>query len=189
MRFLLGILLLAVVIGYAVGGRLRRVEALRLRWWWLAPLGLAMQLIPVSGHNLAVGLLIASYPVLLAFAFGNIRLAGFALIFVGLALNLTVIAANQGMPVTRHALVASGQGSLLGDLEHHGGAKHFLARPGNTVLLPLGDVIAIGDPVNQVVSIGDCVVYAGVVWLIVAAMRGRSVLVSPRPREDEPVRS
>ena len=78
-----------------------------------------MQLIPVSGHGLAIGLLIASYPVLLAFAFANIRLAGFVLIFVGLALNLTVIAANQGMPVTRHALVASGQGSLLGDLEHH----------------------------------------------------------------------
>ena len=126
---------------------------------------------------------------LLVFAFANIRLAGFVLIFVGLALNLTVIAANQGMPVTRHALVASGQGSLLGDLEHHGGAKHFLARPGNTVLLSLGDVIPIGDPLNQVVSAGDCVVYGGVVWLIAAAMRGRSVLVGLRPREDAPARS
>ena len=126
MRFLVGVLVLAVILGYLARGRLRNIEGVHLRWWGLAPVGLVMQLIPVSGHDLAVGLLIASYPVLLAFALANIRLAGFVLIFVGLALNLTVIAANQGMPVTRHALVASGQGSLLGDLEHHGGAKHFL---------------------------------------------------------------
>jgi hypothetical protein len=188
-RFLVGILLLAVVVGYAIGGRLRNVEGLRLRWWGLAPLGLAMQLVPVSSHGVAVGLLIASYPVLMLFAVANIRLAGFALIFVGLALNLTVIAANQGMPVTKHALVASGQGSLLGDLEKNGGAKHFLAKPGNTVLLPLGDVIPIGSPVNQVVSVGDCVVYAGVVWLIAAAMRRRPVVIGPRPRESAPARS
>ena len=181
--------MLAVVLGYALRGRFRNVESLRLRWWGLAPIGLAMQLIPFSSHGLAVGLLIASYPVLMLFALANIRLAGFALILIGLALNLTVIAANQGMPVTRHALVASGQGSLLGDLEHRGGAKHFLARPGNTVLLQLGDVVPIGGPIDQVVSVGDCVVYAGVVWLIVAAMRGRSVLFDPRPRESAPARS
>ena len=189
MRFLIGILVLAVVIGYAIGGRLRNVEGLRLRWWGLAPLGLALQLVPVSSHGIAVGLLITSYPVLMLFALANIRLAGVALIFVGLALNLTVIAANQGMPVTKHALVASGQGSLLGDLEKNGGAKHFLARPGNTVLLPLGDVIPIGNPIDQVVSVGDCVVYGGVVWLIAAAMRGRSLLIGPRPRETAPTRS
>jgi hypothetical protein len=188
-RFLIGILLLAVVVGYAIGGRLRNVEGLRLRWWWLAPLGLAMQLIPVSGRGIAVGLLIASYPVLMLFALANIRLAGFALIFVGLALNLTVIAANQGMPVTKHALVASGQGSLLGDLEKHGGAKHFLAKPGNTVLLPLGDVIPIGSPIDQVVSVGDSVVYGGVVWLIAAAMRGRPVLFGPGRRVGAAARS
>ena len=77
------------------------------------------------------------------------------------------------------------QGSLLQDLIQHGGAKHYLARPDDTVLLQLGDVIPLGDPVNQVVSAGDIVVYAGVVWLIVAAMRGRSVLMAPRSREGE----
>src|SRR5204862_836956 len=118
---------LAVILGYLVGGRLKNVERLRLRWWGLALVGLVMQLIPVSDKGVAVGLLIASYPVLMAFAIANIRLAGFALILIGLALNLTVISANQGMPVTEHALDASGQGSLLQDLIQHGGAKHFLA--------------------------------------------------------------
>jgi len=185
MRLLFGVLILAVILGYLVGGRLKNVERLRLRWWGLALVGLVMQLIPVSDKGVAVGLLIASYPVLMAFAIANVRLAGFALILIGLALNLTVISANQGMPVTEHALDASGQGSLLQDLIQHGGAKHFLAKPDDTVLLQLGDVIPLGDPVNQVVSAGDIVVYAGVVWLIVAAMRGRPLLIAPKSREAE----
>ena len=145
MRFLLGVLALAVVLGYLLGGRLRKVEGLRLRWWGLAPLGLALQLVPISGDThgqriITVTLLIASYPILMLFAWANIRLAGFALIFVGLALNLTVIAANQGMPVTKQALVASGQGDILNELQNHPGAKHFLASPGDVVLEPLADV-------------------------------------------------
>src|SRR5205809_8085508 len=108
------VIVLGVVLGYAVGGRLRHVEELQLRWWWLAPIGLLMQLapLPLHGHlnrEVSVALLIASYPVLLAFAARNVRLPGMLLIFVGLTLNLLVIAVNDGMPVTRHALVASDQ--------------------------------------------------------------------------------
>src|SRR5256885_17190465 len=108
MKFLLGVLVLAVILGYAFGGRLRNVEHLRLRWWGLAPLGLALQLVPIAGNThgqrvVTVSLLIASYPILMLFALANIRLAGFGLILLGLALNMTVISANQGMPVRRHA--------------------------------------------------------------------------------------
>jgi hypothetical protein len=187
------VLIGAVLVGYLAGGRLRRLEDLRLRWWGLAPLGLALQFVPLSedpdGQRvLGVVLLIASYPVLLAFASANIRLAGFVLIVIGLALNLTVIAANQGMPVTRNAIVASGQGDRIDELPKERGAKHFLARPGDVVLEPLADVIPIGSPVNDIVSVGDCVLYAGVFWLVVAGMRGRPVLVTRR-REAEPARS
>jgi uncharacterized protein DUF5317 len=185
MRFLLGVLALGVLLGYVLGGRLRNIERLRLRWWGLAPLGLALQLAPFSDRTVAVSLLIASYPILMLFCIANIRLAGFALILVGLALNMIVISANQGMPVSKSALDASGQGALLQDLEQHGGAKHFLARPANTVLEPIADVIPLGDPFNQVLSAGDVVVYAGVVWLIVAAMRGRPVLFGRKSREAE----
>ena len=190
MRFLIGVLLLAVILGYAFGGRLRKIEGLKLRWWGLAPLGLALQLAPLSGSThgqrvVTVSLLIASYPILMAFALANIRLAGFGLILVGLALNMTVISANQGMPVTKHALDASGQGAILHELQRSPGAKHFLAKPGDVVLEPLADVIPLGDPVNQVLSVGDVVVYAGVIWLIVAAMRGRSTLSLRKSREAE----
>lgn len=185
MLLIVSVLVIAVVLGYLAGGRLRSLEHLRLRWWWLAPLGLLMQLAPLPFHGhldkqVSVGLLIASYPILLAFVGRNIRLPGLPLMFIGLSMNLLVISVNDGMPVSRHALEASGQGNLLQDLIHHGGAKHHLAGPGD-VLLPLADVIAIGYPIRQVVSAGDLVVYAGLVWLIVAVMRRRPRETAPAP--------
>src|SRR6266511_474491 len=186
MLLIAAVLMIGVVLGYVAGGRLRHVEELRLRWWWLAPIGLLMQLapLPLHGHanqQVSVAMLIASYPVLLAFAARNIHLPGLPLIFVGLTLNLLVIAVNGGMPVTRHALVASGQGNLLQDLVRNGGAKHHLAGSGD-VLLPLADVIPIGKPIRQVVSAGDLVTYAGMVWLIVGVMRRRARATAPAPR-------
>jgi hypothetical protein len=176
MLFLLSVIVFALVAGFAAGGRLRNFERLRIRAWWLAPVGLLLQVqLPAlwhPGRDLSVGLLIGSYLILLVFAALNLRLAGFALILIGLAMNLLVVGVNGGMPVTKGALVASGQGSFLSKLVHGKGAKHHLARP-DDVLLPLADVIAIPPPIQQVVSAGDLVVYAGVVWLVAATMRGR----------------
>src|SRR5206468_4995 len=106
------------------------------------------------------------------FAALNIRLAGVPLILAGLALNLLVIASNGGMPVSREALESSGQGDVLQELIDEGAAKHHLLTD-DDVLTALADVIPVGGPIKQVVSLGDVFVYAGVVWLIVAVMRGR----------------
>jgi hypothetical protein len=171
-----------VALGYAFGGRARNLETLRLRWWGLAPVGLVMQLAPTpveghGGHLLALSLLLASYVVLLAFAAKNLRLAGFPLIAAGLVLNGLVISLNGGMPVTEGALRASGQGGLLHDLVLHGGAKHHLAH--DETFLFLGDVIPVPQPIGQVVSAGDVLVYAGMLWLLVAAMRRRPEAPAP----------
>ena len=188
MIFLLSVIVLAIVIGYLAGGRLRNFERLRIRGWWLAPIGLLLQVQFQAfwhpGRDLSVALLIASYVLLLLFAALNIRLAGFALILVGLAMNMLVVGVNGGMPVDKGALIASGQKSVLSELVHGGGSKHHLATH-NDLLLPIADVIAIPPPIRQVVSAGDLVVYAGVVWLVVATMRGRPrdwIPWSPRDR-------
>lgn len=183
MRLFLAVMLGSVVAGYAVGGRLRNLERLRLRWWGLAPLGLAVQLVPLSWSGeseraLALGLLIASYPVLIVFALKNLRLPGFPLIVVGLAMNLAVISVNVGMPVSCDAVRRSGQQGLCGELRREPGLKHHLAGSGD-VLMPLADVIPIGTPINQVVSAGDIAAYSGIIWLIVAAMHGRRLAICP----------
>jgi hypothetical protein len=169
MRLMFLVISLAVVVGSLAGGRLDRLPHAGVRWAPLAVAGLALQLAPVPGRA-ALLLLYLSFGLLLAFSAANLRRPGFALILLGLVLNLTVIGANGGMPVARSAIVASGQQDTLGELAQDGdGVKHHLAGPA-TRLLPLGDVLALPPPVKQVISVGDIAVDAGIFWFVVGAM-------------------
>jgi hypothetical protein len=170
-RLILLSLGLAIVVGLLAGGTLREFPTIGIRWGWLALAGVLLQFSPAHGTG-GVLLLLLSFAFLFVFAVANLRSPGFILILAGLCLNLLVIAANQGMPVTREALVRSGQADTLTDLVQHGGSKHHLAGD-DSVLLPLGDVIAVGWPVDQVVSVGDICVHLGVGWFIVVAMQSR----------------
>ena len=62
---------------------------------------------------------------------------------------------NGGMPVSRAAVVASGQTDTLEGLTQQRGVKHHLAGPDERLLF-LGDVIAIPPPVAQVISSATC---------------------------------
>jgi Family of unknown function (DUF5317) len=169
MRLMLLVVCLAVVAGSLAGGRLDRLPHAGVRWAPLAGAGLALQLAPVPGRA-ALLLLYLSFGLLLVFAAANLRRAGFALILLGLVLNLAVIGANAGMPVARSAIVASGQQDTLGELAENGdGVKHHLASPA-TRLLPLADVLALPPPVKQVISVGDVAIDAGIFWFVVGAM-------------------
>jgi hypothetical protein len=176
MTIILTTLAVSVLVGYLLGGRLGGLARLRLRWAPLAAVGLALQLVPGSAGSISLVLLYVSFALLAAFAIANARggVPGAWLILVGLWLNFTVIAVNQGMPVSREALARSDQLETLADLEAGGGAKHHLTRPSDRLLF-LADVIALGPPVRQALSPGDVVVYAGVAWMVVVGMqRGRA---------------
>lgn len=169
MKLILVALIVALLIGSALGGRLSGLATVRIRWVPLAMAGLALQFLTPSGKGVADALLVLSFLLLALFGIVNRRVAGFALILAGLFMNFLVIGVNHGMPVTRHALESSGQGALLVDLIENGGAKHHLAGPDDRLLF-LGDVIAIPPPVSQAVSAGDVVAYVGVGYVIVAGM-------------------
>lgn len=163
---------LSLVAGLAMGGSLRDFPRYRLRWWGLALAGVALQIAFPTGR-LAVPSLIGSFVALIAFAVVNVRAPGFVPILVGLSLNALVITVNGGMPVTAHAITASGQQGTLAGLASNGdGQKHFLSND-DTKLLALGDVIAIPRPIAQAASVGDLCVHLGVGWFIVAGMRRR----------------
>ena len=79
MALVLIILLAGLGAGFAARGSLRNFERLQIHWWGVAIVGLGLQAIPVPvrfGAEWAVGLLVASYVLLVAFVWVNRRLAG-----------------------------------------------------------------------------------------------------------------
>jgi hypothetical protein len=166
----------AVLLGYLAGGRLGRLGAAQFRWPLVGLAGIALQFAPFGGSP-GYLLLLGSFVLLFVAAGVNRRLPGFVLVLAGLWLNFLVIAVDHGMPVTLHALTASGQQETLNELTAHPGAKHHLATSAD-VLLPLADRIPIGSPVHQAVSFGDLLVHAGAIWFVVRGMRGGPAVVS-----------
>jgi hypothetical protein len=171
MRLIMFTVVAAAVVGLLTGGTLRDFPTVKFRDAWLALAGVVLQFIPIRG-SLGTALLYASFAALITFAILNIRAQGIALILIGLALNAVVIVANQGMPVTRDALEGSNQSTTLAQLITDGGAKHHLTDDA-TMLLPLGDVIPLGRPFDQAISIGDICVQLGAAWFIVFSMPRR----------------
>jgi Family of unknown function (DUF5317) len=177
MKLLLAIVVISVFLGYVLGGRLHRLEALRPRWWGLVILGLGIQFIPLPEGDVGTDLVVRtavlslSYTLLVAFALLNVRMPGMFLVVIGLACNFAVIAVNGGMPASADALIDSGQEDVLAYLREEGADKHHLLTDDDELTF-LADVIPVPQPIGQAISVGDVFVYVGLIWLIVAAMRG-----------------
>jgi hypothetical protein len=172
---------IAVGAGYALGGRLSRLEELAMRWWALAPVGLALQFAVLPRELDPSGLsgwilLVVSYVVLLGFAGANVHLPGFPLLFLGLALNLAVIAPNGGMPVSPDALRGADPARAAA-LEQGEGKHHVMSN--NEFLSPLGDVIPVGGAFREILSVGDLFMYSGMALTIVWAMRAPTATAAP----------
>ncbi len=186
MVLLIAVVAFGLVLGLSLKGDVRRFEHVRLRWWGLVVLGLALQFLPLpigrEGDDLAIRVVVlgASYGSLIAFAVLNRGLSGAPLVLIGLVMNAAVIVPNGGMPVSREAIERSGQADMLAMLLEEDAAKHHLMGEGD-VLTPLADVIPIPEPVGTIISVGDVFVYGGIAWVIVAIMRGRTRPTSPGP--------
>jgi hypothetical protein len=161
----------AIGIGYLLGGSLRNLAGVRFRYPGAGLVGVALQVLPVGG-TLGYLALVGSFVLLLFVTGANWKLTGFALVLLGLWLNFLVIVVNEGMPVTRQAIVSSGQAETIAEIDDSGGTKHHLAT-GDDRLMFLADRIPIPAPVKQAVSLGDVVAYAGAIWFVIAGMRRR----------------
>lgn len=170
MKLMLVSLSLAVLAGIVLGGHMRNLSAVRLRWTGLAMIGFALQWVYGPGTLIPLSCLYVSFVLLTVFAVKNLNIVGFWIILAGVAMNFLVIGLNRGMPVAEQALVASGQADTLDDLINNPWPKHHLASDEDLVLF-LGDVIALPQPVGQAISVGDIFTYGGVGVVIVAGMR------------------
>jgi hypothetical protein len=166
------LVVVALIAGLVAAGSLRALEHLRIHWWGVAIVGLALQIAPFGDGRIALASLVVSYGFLLGFVWVNRRLPAAPLLLLGLALNLAVVASNAGMPVSPAAAHTSAGGRLV-LAEPSGIAKHHLGTDAD-VLTPLGDVIPLPPPLGIVLSVGDLFIYGGIACLLVSLMIGRS---------------
>ena len=173
----------AIGLGYLLGGRLRGFEHLRINRWGLALVGLALQYVPafaigdVSASVTGPVMLALSYTFLVVFLISNRWIPGMPVMRIGLFLNLVVVLINGGMPVNATAIEHVGGDPAT--LAAEAPTKHHL-QTDDDYLWWLGDVIPVAGPFGDVVSIGDVLLYGGMVYSITEIMRGRR-RENPRP--------
>jgi hypothetical protein len=191
----------AIAIVLVTRGSLRRLLRLPIQSIWMLVVALAIQIalefvdVPKDRiDNVGFVLLMASYALLLAFCFVNLRVPAMWIVALGIALNTVVIGLNQGMP-TRDREVTTRSGRTV-EQPIKRSVKH---RPeSNRDLLPfLGDQIVIPEPVHEVISVGDIVLGFGIVAVCYRGSRRRRArstqrdarnrhAQAPRPRVPPP---
>ena len=176
-------IVVGVLLGYALGGRLGHLESLRFRRLWpMIPAALAQALV-----SFTPGFAAARFPVIVAsYVVVGVTLVAYlrsdtartlrgamAVITLGWLLNLLPLVTNRGMPVSVPAAQAIGlrpdRISTSGWLKHTAMAAH-------THWAALGDRWPLWH--RFVISIGDMVMAVGLIVLVAAAMRP--------PRRTEP---
>jgi len=196
-------LLIGLIAGFAAGGRLDNLIAIRLRWPLLIFGALALRLGTEAAlvrdvgivDSLRVPLLAGAYGILAVGLWANRARPGMSLALVGIALNATAILVNGGfMPVWEPSLTAAGFGrvDVLSPIHVILPATldaNFFRSAG-----PLGDVIPVPLPwLRNVLSIGDVILGAGLAFFLFAGLVRRPEETWPddrpihRPEPSRPV--
>jgi Family of unknown function (DUF5317) len=174
---LCALLILALVP--LTGGRLSRLAEVKLRWIRLVVAALVLQIVvisvwPTMPHLLAVAGHLASYLMLAAVVWVNRSVPGMLVIAAGAGANALAIAVNGGtLPATawalRHAGIKPGAGF------HNSG---IVANPH---LAWLGDVMVTPSwlPLRNMLSVGDLVLLAGAIVLVVRVTRTTANTTQP----------
>jgi hypothetical protein len=169
--FILYGVVVGLVAGFVLGGRLSGLATVRFRLGWLAIVALATQVVLFSSladdmdADVRRGIYVASTGLVGVVVLANLRLTGVPLVALGAALNLAAIVANGGsMPADPAALAA------LGMTAEGNTNSVVVAAP---ALAPLTDVFAMPAwmPLSNVFSVGDVLIGAGIAVAIAAAMR------------------
>jgi hypothetical protein len=166
--FFVATIALAIIVIVATKGSFERLGRLHFRMVWLLFLGLAIQIVlelvdfPKDRiEDVGFAILLVSYVAILGFCLLNRSVRGMTIIAIGVALNVLVIALNQGMPTKDEVHERNGR-EVHVPIEQT--VKH---RPeqDDDLLGFLGDVITAPGFPNQQFSIGDIVMGLGIVDL------------------------
>jgi hypothetical protein len=175
MTLALAFCLLLLTIPVA-GGRLRRLEEVRIRWVWLPALAFAIQVVivtiaPEGDETLHRAAHLFTYALAGACILRNLDLRFVWIVALGGLLNLIAIVANGGvMPASRGALQVAGLDVRSGEF-----ANSDVVEGANVAFL--GDVFAIPDgwPGANVFSVGDALMLLGALLVLHAAAGSRLI--------------
>jgi hypothetical protein len=161
------------------GGRLSRLEEVRIRWVWLVVVAFAIQVALVAlapSGDLARAAHVATYALAGACILRNLPELRFLwVVALGGLLNFIAIAANGGvMPASRGALSAAGLDVRSGEFTNSDHVE-------NAHVAFLGDVFAVpaGWPGANVFSVGDALMVVGA-FLVLHAATGSRLFASGR---------
>jgi Family of unknown function (DUF5317) len=174
--FLLPVVVIGVLAGFLLGGRLGRLADVRLRAPWLFYLAIAMQMLAFpslvmpwhAAEGMATALSVGSYVCLVSVFLLNVRLRGLAIAGGGMLLNLAAIVTNGGhMPALPSAMRDAGltftgvHNNSIADSAPN--LAWFVDRWAAPSWVPFGNVF----------SVGDVLIAIGVVVTLAAAMGAR----------------
>ncbi|MEH7305623.1 DUF5317 domain-containing protein [Neobacillus drentensis] len=167
-------IIISFIVGFLRKGNLRALAQLKLKWGWIFPLLLIVELAVFTLQNdskilgqISGSIYIVVYVLGLLFLFMNRNNQGFMLILIGVFLNFLVMVINGGrMPVSVEAAAVLDPGYIEA-LKDSLYAKHTMLNS-STHLEFLGDVIPISAPYprTQIISIGDIIMNIGIFFFI-----------------------
>jgi hypothetical protein len=168
---------IGLIVGLLLGGRIGRLADLRLKWAGLAITALMVQValftepVYVAVGDLVPFIYMASTGVVLVVIVRNLRrVPGLVIVALGACSNLAAIIANGGyMPATPEAL---GITEPVVTTTYH---ANSVTTPDPALAL-LVDRFSLPDwvPFSNVFSIGDVLISFGIVVVMVVAMRRRA---------------
>jgi hypothetical protein len=166
------------------GGNLVRLTELRLRWLWAAPGALALQVLIVivaasADRTLLAALHVVSYVIAAAFLWANREIPGVRVLALGMLANAIAIVSNGGvMPASITAQRIAGL--------TYGPGFHNSAAIAHPHLLWLGDIIPVPGPMPNVLSVGDCIIFTGLLILLHRTCRRAKAPVPALETSDTP---
>ena len=182
MILLILLFVVAVGIGLIRGGRISNLTHIKIRRPWLIFLSVLVEYILIYlmrntsriTQPLACLFLFLQYLLLFLFLWENRMLSYIWLIGMGSFLNFLVILVNKGsMPLSKAAMTVDANSRNMQYLANGKYLTYHILNS-NSKLWLLGDVIFVPPPVQSFLSIGDIILFLGILLLIQDIIAGNS---------------
>ena len=172
-------ILLGLLIGFLRNGRWHHLMDIEFKGWYLIFAGALLQIVPIAATRLTetysalqwapfIGMSLIFMAVLM-----NWKLKGFKLLAAGALLNLLVMLVHGGkMPISIGMTQLAGLSSYAESIKAGTVINLISFEQANEVLRYLGKVIPIPKPypLAKVISIGDVLITAAIVYFIQGEM-------------------